>query len=98
MTRPVRLLPEARAEFHEAGDWYEQRREGLGEAFLEDVENNLGRISTDPQRHPLVYRDIRRVVVARFPYVILYRETGDEILVISVFHTSQDATLWKSRV
>lgn len=98
MNRPVRLLPEARAEFDEATDWYERQQAGLGTTFVVRIRETLNRIAANPQLHAPVYQDIRRAVVPKFPYVILYREEQGEIIVISVFHTSRDPSIWKSRI
>jgi toxin ParE1/3/4 len=97
MTLPVRLLPEARVEFDEATDRYEQLRAGLGTTFVTRVRDVLHHIGADPQRHATVYLDVRKAVVPRFPYIILYREEPDAVLVISVFHTSRDPSIWKTR-
>ncbi len=97
MKRPVRLLPEARAEFNAATDWYEQQQTGLGRTFVARVREVLNRIAADPQRHAAVYLDVRKALVPKFPYIVLYREEPGEILVISVFHTSRDPLTWKYR-
>jgi plasmid stabilization system protein ParE len=98
MKKPVRLLPEARVEFNEATDWYERQRVGLGTKFVDRVREALGLITGAPERHAMAYLDIRKVLVPKFPYVVLYRDDADEVLVISVFHTSRDPSIWKSRV
>lgn len=97
MKKPVRFLPEARVEFNAAIDWYEQKRAGLGTRFLARVREVLDRIAADPQRHAAVHLDVRMVLVPKFPYVLLYRDEAHEVLVISVFHTSRDPSVWKSR-
>ena len=98
MSSPVRLLPEAKAEFDEATDWYEARRAGLGVTFVTRVREVIDGVADDPQLHMSVYLDIRRAVVPKFPYVILYREEPGEVVVVSVFHTSRNPSIWKSRV
>lgn len=55
MTLPVRLLPEARKEFDDASEWYEQRRAGLGPTFVQKVDEVLLRIGADPLRHAPVF-------------------------------------------
>ena len=45
MSLPVVLRPEARAEFDEAFDWYEQQRSGLGVDFVTQVQEVFDRIS-----------------------------------------------------
>jgi plasmid stabilization system protein ParE len=97
MSTPVRLLPEARKEFDAAADWYEQKRPGLGAAFIARVRNVLKRIAATPRMHAVVYNEVRKAVVRRFSYVVLYRVEADEILVIAVFHTSRDPSIWQQR-
>jgi plasmid stabilization system protein ParE len=98
MSLPIRFLPEAKAEFDNAVDWYEKQRTGLGNSFLDRVRDVLQRISANPRLHAAVYLDVRKAVVRRFPYVVLYREDQGEVLVVSVFHTSRDPAVWQKRV
>jgi toxin ParE1/3/4 len=97
MSLPIRLLPEARAEFGDAADWYDRQRAGLGVDFVTRVRGVLERIADDPQRHAAVYGDVRKAAVPRFPYIVLYREEPGEVIVISIFHTARDPSAWQSR-
>ncbi|MCX7111355.1 MAG: type II toxin-antitoxin system RelE/ParE family toxin [Proteobacteria bacterium] len=97
MNLPIRLLPEAKAEFDAAADWYEQQRRGLGLDFVTRIREVFKRLAVNPKLYAMVYRDVRQAIVTRFPYVVLYREEPGGILVISVFHTAQDPTPWKTR-
>ena len=49
MSLPVVLRDEAQAEFHEAFDYYEGRKPGLGVTFTECVQAVFDRISANPQ-------------------------------------------------
>ncbi len=98
MTLPIRLLPEAKDEFDAAADRYEQQQTGLGIDFVARVREVFQRIAANPCMHGIVYQEVRKAVVKRFPYIVLYREDQGEIIVISVFHTSRDPSDWKSRV
>ncbi len=97
MILPVRLLPEARVEVNEAVDWYEQRRPGLGSRFFAQVQAAFNRIAANPQMYAPVYGPVRKVRVTQFPYIVLYREEPGEVIVISIFHTSRDPSIWQSR-
>lgn len=97
MSLPIRFLPEARAEYDAAADWYEEQKTGLGVDYIARVRMVLNNIAGNPQLHAAVYGDVRKVRVSRFPYVILYREEPGEVIVISVFHTSRDPSIWQSR-
>jgi plasmid stabilization system protein ParE len=84
------LLPEAREEFDAAVDWYEERRAGLGTRFTLAVDAVLDRISKNPKMPATVLEDARKAVVRGFPYCVYYREEGENVIVLAVFHTSRD--------
>ncbi len=98
MSFPIRFLPEARDEFDAATDWYEQRQAGLGATFILRVNDVLNRIAQNPQTCRVVYRDVRQGVLRQFPDVVLYRQEGTEVIVISVFHSSRDPGIWQVRI
>jgi toxin ParE1/3/4 len=98
MSRPLRLLPEARAEYDDAIDWYEARQPGLGQQFVVRIGEVFRRIAANPRVHAKVYHEARKAVVKQFPFVVIYQEDAGEVIVISVFHTSRDPSEWQSRV
>lgn len=98
MSLPIVLRDEAIAEFDEAFDYYEAQRRGLGVAFVARVQDVFDRIAVMPQMHAVVFADIRKAVVRRFPYCVLYRSDDVRVEVIAVFHSKRDPTIWKSRV
>ena len=55
------------------------------------------RVQTEPHVHPRVQGEIRRLLVKRFPYSILYREESERVVVIALFHAKRDPTIWKKR-
>ncbi len=98
MSRTIRLLPEAREEFDQATDWYEERCDGLGVEFVRKIREVFKRIAANPRLHAKVHGEVRKAVVSKFPFLVYYREEIDVVLIISVFHASQDPAIWKSRV
>jgi plasmid stabilization system protein ParE len=94
---PIIFLPEARAEFDEAYDWYEGQRAGLGEAFSNKVQPVLDRIAVLPLMHAAVFGDVHKAVVSRFPYCVYYRVESTCVRVLSVFHSSRDPSIWQGR-
>ena len=73
MTRRVILRPRAQNDLRSAFEWYESQRPGLGESFLAAVEERLESIAAFPDANRIIYRQIRRAVVSRFPYLIFGR-------------------------
>lgn len=97
MMRPLLLRPEATVEIQEAREWYEQRRPGLGGEFMAAVREVLAAIEEAPQRYPVVRRDIRRAVLRRFPYSLLYTMESERTVVIACFHGKRNPRNWYSR-
>jgi plasmid stabilization system protein ParE len=97
MSLPVVLRDEAQAEFDEAFDYYEGHHPGLGVAFAERVQEVFDRLSANPLLHAIVFADIRKAMVARFPYSIFYRAEGTRVEVLDVFHSRRDPAIWQGR-
>lgn len=91
------LLPEAKRDVKKAYQWYEEQKLGLGEVFLERVEECLESIRRSPKAFQVISKDARRAIVKQFPYVIFYRIEAKAIYVYSVFHTSQNSQRWMDR-
>src|SRR5215207_894401 len=98
MTRlPVAVRPQAEAEATRAAQWYENESQGLGVAFLEVLEHALATLSENPERYPIVHRDVRRALLKRFPYGVFFRVRPGHIRVIAVIHLARDPLLWQRR-
>lgn len=93
----VIIEPPAELDLEEGWDFYEGRRPGLGDEFLLCVEAALGQISREPLLHRKAWKDVRKAVVHRFPYLILYFLDSEVIHVIAVLHGKRRPREWKSR-
>ena len=98
MTLPPVFLDEARAEFDAAADWYDRQQPGLGIAFIARVQDVLDAISAMPRMHQVIFQDVRRAVVKKFPYTVIYQVEPDYVLVVAVFHGKRDPSIWQTRV
>lgn len=97
MNRDLRLRPEAEDELSEAMQWYEKKADGLGAEFLLAVEECLQTITRHPLAHPGVHKTVRRALLRRFPYEILYVVRSRRIVVLAVFHAKRDPKHWIGR-
>jgi plasmid stabilization system protein ParE len=97
MNLPVVLRTEAQADFDEAFDWYESQRPGLGIDFTAQVQEVFDRISANPLLHAVVFQDLRKAVVRRFPYSVIYRAEATQVLVLAVFHSKREPSIWQGR-
>lgn len=98
MTYRLIIRPEAEAELAEAFDWYEHRVPGLGADFLVALDTAVDSILSNPLRHPVWYRSIRRALLRRFPYQVLFLVEEDTVTVIAVFHGARDPKHWQNRI
>lgn len=95
--RQVRVRPAALAELTEAWRWYEAQRLGLGDEFRACVDAAFAEIVRAPDSWPRVHGEIRRRLVRRFPYSVLYLIKSEHIEVLAVFHFSRDPQKWLRR-
>jgi hypothetical protein len=90
-----RFTSAALMELRQATLYYEQRENGLGTEFLNEIEATLSRILRHPNAwHPLSART-RRCRTHRFPFGLIYQIRTDEILVTSVMDLRRDPESWK---
>ncbi|WP_414752867.1 type II toxin-antitoxin system RelE/ParE family toxin [Anabaena sp. CCY 9910] len=89
--------PEVREELDEAYIWYENQQAGLGDEFLDCVDEILNRICQMPESYAVVYKDVHRAVLQRFPYAVYYRIISSRIIVIGIFHGRRDPKIWQIR-
>ena len=99
----LRILPEAETEIQAAAQWYEDRRGGLAEVFLGEVGDALSAIERHPKRYPKpvgvrTTRDVRRISLSRFPYLVAYEIMEDEVLVVAVAHAHRRPGYWRKRI
>lgn len=88
---------EVREELDEAYNWYESQQIGLGDDFLDCVDETLNLICQMPKSYAVIYRDVRRAVVQRFPYAVYYRVISSRVIVTAIFHGRRDPKLWQAR-
>jgi toxin ParE1/3/4 len=90
MMKPLILIDEAEQDIADAYAWYEQQRPGLGDDYLAAIRAATKLVQAEPHVHPRVQGEIRRLLVKRFPYSILYREESERVVVVAVFHAKRD--------
>lgn len=94
----IEIRPEARNEMHQAFAWYEEKQPGLGYQFLFAVDVALERIRRHPKTFPLIEDEVRKALLRRFPYAILFELEDSRITVIAVYHGRRKPRGWTGRV
>ena len=95
--KPVLIQTEAEADIKDAYLWYESQRKGLGESYLLCIEEAFSRIARTPLIYAVIYKNIRRALIHRFPFGVFYIEGKQNIIVLAVLHARRNPQSWKQR-
>jgi toxin ParE1/3/4 len=96
----VNVHPDVYAEMEHSRKWYEERAKDLGTEFLVEVDRAIETVRESPVIWPLrdEGRGIRRYLVHRFPYGVVYRVSDQVIQIIAVMHLRRHPDYWRGRV
>lgn len=97
MTRAASFHRFAELEFSEAAEYFERESPGLGAAFIDAVEVCVADIVEFPEAGATLVAGVRRKVVRRFPYSVLYAVRPDHIRVVAVMHARRRPMYWIDR-
>lgn len=92
-----RFHPEAERELLAAVDYYEDIEPGLGYDLSVEIYAAIQRAVAYPQAWPVLNGKIRRALVRRFPYGVLYSGGGDTLLIIAVMNLHREPGYWQDR-
>ena len=79
----LHLLAEAQEDAGSIAQWYESKRDGLGQEFLDVLDSALDEIAGAPLRFAKLEsvetdREIRRKILPRFPYLVVFEIREDD--------------------
>jgi toxin ParE1/3/4 len=90
--------PLAELELAEAVEFYDQAKRGLGDEFLHEVEQAIVFLDRYPEAAPKVGREVRRFVLPRFPYSLIYRHLGKgQVRILAVAHQKRRPRYFTAR-
>lgn len=99
----LRILLEAKRDVNKVSAKYDDASPGLGDEFLEELAAIYRKILQSPDRFPFyrmrgIKKAVRWLKLKRFPYLVVYRVVGDEVVVLAVSHGSRRPGYWKPRM
>lgn len=90
-------LSEADEDVLEIVAYYDGVSAALGTAFIEEIQTAFTLIAERPDTWPRFSSNLRKFLMHRFPYRILYENREDVVLVIGVMHTKRRPGTWIRR-
>jgi len=89
--------PEAEEELNATIDYYEECKIGLGLEFANEVYKTILRILNFPTAWQKFDKEIRRCLINRFPFGIIYYKKDDQIIILAVMQLNRKPNYWKNR-
>jgi len=87
----------AKRELDDAIRYYEIELQGLGKRFREEVRMAAKRIAKYPEAWSVERGEIRKCLLHKFPYKLLYSVEQEHIFIIAVAHQHRKPDYWIER-
>jgi plasmid stabilization system protein ParE len=87
----------AERELNDAALYYEGESLGLGVKFLDEIEHYIEGIVTNPNAGQNVRGEVRRRILRKFPYGILYTVRDDGIRILAIMNLKRKPNYWVGR-
>jgi plasmid stabilization system protein ParE len=96
MSRPL-ITFAAEEDYAASLRWYAERSLQAAQGFEAEFDRALDAIGSDPRRFPLCDSRHRFYLMDRYPFQVIYRQHGEEWMVIAVAHTKRQPGYWSDR-
>ena len=90
--------PTASDEIVETTAYYESEVPGLGDRFIAEVESIIEVLCDQANIGQSVGDKLRRILLARFPYSLIYSIESERIWIIAVAHHRRRPGYWQERI
>jgi len=94
----VRIHPSALEEAEAAIEWYGRRSTRAAGMFLDELDRAINEIGDQPGQFADYEFGTRRMVLRRFPYLVVFREAVDGIEIIALAHGRRRPGYWRDRL
>ncbi|QPK65239.1 type II toxin-antitoxin system RelE/ParE family toxin [Methylomonas sp. LL1] len=94
----VEFLEAAQAELDQAFEWYETQQTNLDRQFITEFEATIRRIIRYPLAYISIDQQLRRCLIKRFPYAILYGIDADTLGIVAIAHCHRKPDYWLKRI
>lgn len=93
----IKLHPKAEDDLKEALDYYVSINEALKRKFIDDLDVTFSKIGQFPKLYSHETPTTQKVLLYKFPYIIIYEHYQNDIMIIAIFHTKRNPNILKIR-
>ena len=94
----IRLHPKAEDDLQEALNHYQKIDKNLSDKFLFYIDNTFNKILNFPNIYPYETKTSQKVLMEKFPYIVIYEQYKNIIMILAIFHTSRNPINLDNRV
>lgn len=93
----IKIDAEALANIRDISGWYNVQNAGLGKRFQNVVVSQINNLAENPQIFAIRYKEIRCMLVNKFPYMVHFYINPDNytVEVLAVISTDRNPKIWE---
>ncbi|MDO9265900.1 MAG: type II toxin-antitoxin system RelE/ParE family toxin [Sulfurimonas sp.] len=86
----IKLHAKAEQDLQEALDYYFEIDSKLEKKFISHLEQIFNKILKFPNLYPFETKTAQKTLMSTFPYIVIYEQYEDIIMILAIFHTSRN--------
>ena len=94
----LRISEFAQEELNDGVFYYELQQPGLGIRFKREVQDSINRIKRNPNTWPKERGEVRKYLLHKFPYKILYSIQDQDIVILAIAHQHRRPGYWLEEI
>lgn len=94
----IKLHPKAEEDLKEALEHYSKIDIDLEKKLIDYLDQTFKKILKFPNLYPYETKTSQKILMDKFPYILIYEQYQDIIMVLAIFHTSRDPIRLEDRL
>ena len=86
----IKLHPKAEEDLQEALEYYLTIDITLKDKFINTLDKTFNKILNSPNLYPYETKTSQKILMDKFPYIIIYEQYKNIIMILAIFHTSRN--------
>lgn len=92
MSLKLIFTEEAKKDYLETFEWYNQIDRELANSFSEELDRVFIRIQESSEQFPVIDGSTQRALLKRFPYSVFFLRDGDLLVITAIMHHRREPT------
>ena len=95
----VKIELEALTDIQDITDWYNKAQKGVGKRFQNTVIKQINSLSKNPHIYEVRYKEIRCMIVKKFPYMVHFyiNDDNNTVEILAVISTDRNPNIWQKK-